>query len=201
MAPYFQTVKSFADVPFTGEDGQGGVETEAFLAASDGLVQLFDLLGSGVFGFVQADIRGNINGVRARYDSHKDASRTLEELVQSEKNEPHRHATPCLVRLIRGLLFTCRALQHMQRDTSCELHVCFRRAYDEVLRHHHNFVIRGVVGVAIRATPHRHAFYTSIAQGEPFDELDVELARWLEGLDRIVGSVRAFLESGGFGKV
>ncbi|PPQ94087.1 hypothetical protein CVT25_009237 [Psilocybe cyanescens] len=160
-----------------------------------------DLLGSGIFGFVQADIRGNINGVRGRYDAVKERSGTLEELVQSEKTEPHKHATPCLVRLIRGLAFTCRALQNMQRDTSSELHVCFRRSYDEVLRHHHNFVIRSVVGVAIRAVPHRHDFYTRIAQGGSFDKLDTELARWLAGLERIVLHVSRFLETGGYGKV
>lgn len=33
--------QSFADVPFTNEGGEGGVETHSFLEASDGLVQLF----------------------------------------------------------------------------------------------------------------------------------------------------------------
>ncbi|KAF4622224.1 hypothetical protein D9613_008968 [Agrocybe pediades] len=173
MAPYFETVKSFADVPFTDD----GIETASFLEASDGLVQMFDLLGSGVFGFVQADIRGNIAGVRAR------------------------HATPCLVRLVRGLAFTCKALQHMQKDTNSELHVCFKRSYDEVLKHHHNFVIRSVVTVAIRAVPRRDDFLSRIAQGSSVDKLNVELARWLEGLEKIVQHTSIFLERGGYGKV
>ncbi|KAG9308067.1 hypothetical protein JVU11DRAFT_12634 [Chiua virens] len=54
--PYFETVRSFANVPIT----EYGVDTVSFLEASYGLVKLFDLLGSGVFGFVQADIKGNI---------------------------------------------------------------------------------------------------------------------------------------------
>jgi len=96
MSPYFEAIKvsqrlydrkkiddgcisqSFADVPFT----HGGIETQSFLEASDGLVKMFgrissllsfrpnthpssyllpDLFSSGVFGFVQADIRSNIN--------------------------------------------------------------------------------------------------------------------------------------------
>jgi hypothetical protein len=67
--------QSFADVPITDD----GVDTETFLQASDGLVQMFgekivydfansptnaatttELLGSGVFGFVQNDIRSNV---------------------------------------------------------------------------------------------------------------------------------------------
>ncbi|KJA16556.1 hypothetical protein HYPSUDRAFT_47269 [Hypholoma sublateritium FD-334 SS-4] len=198
MAPYFETVKSFADVPLTEQ----GVATEPFLEASDGLLQMFDLLGSGsVFGFVQSDIKGNIAGVRHRYEAEPDKSATLEELVLSESAEPEKHATPSLTRLVRGLMFTCRALQNMQRDSQSELNICFKRSYDEVLRHHHNFVIRSVVSVALHAVPRRTDFYARISQGGAHDKLDAELARWLEGLDRIVDRLRTFLAEGGHGKV
>ncbi|KAF9474116.1 glycolipid transfer protein [Pholiota conissans] len=198
MAPYFESVKSFADVPLTNE----GIETESFLEASDGLLQLFDLLGNGaVFGFVQSDIKGNIAGVRHRYESTREKSGTLEELVRSESGEPTKHATPSLTRLIRGLMFTCRALQNMQRDTSSELHACFKRSYDEVLRHHHTFIIRSVVYVAIRAVPRRSDFYERISQGGSHEKLNAELARWLEGLDKIVERMRHFLADGGYGRV
>lgn len=40
-----------------------------------------------------------------------------------------------------------------------------------------------------------------IAQGASVEKLDVELAKWLAGLDVIVKHMRAFLEQGGFGKV
>ena len=132
--------------------------------------------------------------MRARYEAVSDRSGTLESLVLSEGMEAHKHATPCLVRLIRyvraklpcspcrttitltvtylygyfcfihrlprhfllfnflqylrGLAFTCKALQIMQNDTSSELHTCFKRSYDEVLRHHHTFFIRSVVSVS-----------------------------------------------------
>jgi len=199
MPPYFETVKSFADVPLR----EDGVETQSFLEASDGLVLMFDLFGSGVFGFIQSDVRSNIAGVRARYDSptthHQ--SVTLEALVESEQTESHKHATPCLVRLIRGLALTCKALQNMQNDPTSELHVCFKRSYDEVLRHHHSFLIRTVVSVAIRAVPRRNDFYMRIAQGGSIEQLDIELSKWLCGLESIVKHVSDFLERGGYGKV
>ena len=44
-------------------------------------------------------------------------------------------------------MFLCKALQHMQNDPSVELHVCFKRSYDEVLRHHHTFVVRSLAVV------------------------------------------------------
>jgi hypothetical protein len=44
-------------------------------------------------------------------------------------------------------MFLCKALQHMQNDPSVELHVCFKRSYDEVLSHHHTFIVRSLAVV------------------------------------------------------
>ncbi|KAL0568005.1 hypothetical protein V5O48_013989 [Marasmius crinis-equi] len=162
---------------------------------------MFDLFGSGVFGFVQSDIRGNIQGVRSRYESSKDHSDTLERLVEHESKESQRVATACLVRLIRGLSFLSKALLNAQSDTSSELHVCFKQAYDVVLRHHHGFVVRNVVSVAIRAVPRRSDFFNRLAQGGSKEKLDGEMAKWLAGLDVIVKRTKAFLEGGGYGRV
>ncbi|TFY59854.1 hypothetical protein EVG20_g7635, partial [Dentipellis fragilis] len=197
MPPHFETVKSFADVPIRDE----GVETSDFLEASTGLVDMFDLLGNGVFGFVQNDLRSNIAGVKLRYDAHTDTSETLEKLVITEAQEGVRIATACLVRLIRGLAFTCHALMNVQADRSAELHVCFKRSYDIVLRHHHSFVIRSVVLVTCNPrVPYRHDFYTRIAQGGSVDKLDEEMAKWLVGLEAIVTRITAFLLKGNYGK-
>ncbi|KAG1846690.1 glycolipid transfer protein domain-containing protein [Suillus tomentosus] len=195
--PYFETVKSFADVPITVD----GVETSLFLEASEGLVQLFDLLGSGVFGFVQNDIKGNIGGVRTRYQADSSGCSTLENLVRSEVSLDDRHGTGCLIRLTRGLTFLCRALQHMQNDPSVELHVCFKRSYDEVLRQHHTFFVRSLAAVAVRAAPYRRDFYSRISQGAPMEKLDAELAKWLSGLDVIVKRLKGFIEGEGYGRV
>ncbi len=35
----------------------------------------------------------------------------------------------------------------MQQDRDAELHVCFKRSYDVILKHHHSFVVRSVVSV------------------------------------------------------
>ena len=53
----------------------------------------------------------------------------------------------------RGLSFTYHALQHAQNDKSAELHVCFKRSYDAVLKHHHTFLIRSVVYVSTIILP------------------------------------------------
>lgn len=55
--------------------------------------------------------------------------------------------------------------------------------------------------VAIRAVPRRNEFYMRIAQGGSIEKLDVELGKWLCGLESIVKQVTVFLERGGYGKV
>ncbi|KAJ7652296.1 glycolipid transfer protein domain-containing protein [Mycena rosella] len=197
MAPHFETVKSFADVPVSDV----GVNTKEFLFASDGLVAMFDLLGTGVFGFVQADIKSNIAGVRERYDATPTESSTLEDLARHEHTQGAKHGTQCLVRLVRGLAFTCLALQTTQTEPTSALHVCFRRAYDVVLKHHHTFVVRSVVTLAIRAVPRRDHFFAQISQGGDGEKFEGELKRWLTGLDAIVQRMKGFLADGGYGRV
>jgi hypothetical protein len=106
-------------------------------------------------------------GVRARYQTAPNDSTTLEQLVRVENEGGSRIATACLIRLVRcvcpslsplltsttdlisrGLSLTCCALMHMQKEPSAELYACFRKSYDEVLKHHHNFLIRSVVTVS-----------------------------------------------------
>ncbi|EPT01169.1 hypothetical protein FOMPIDRAFT_1121271 [Fomitopsis schrenkii] len=197
MAPMFETAKSFADVPIT----EDGVETQSFLVATTDFLNMFDLLGRGVFGFVQSDMRGNLAGVRTRYEATPSQSTTLEKLVICANADEERQSVPCLVRLMRGLLFTCQALQNMQSDKSTELHVCFKRSYDVVLKHHHTFIIRSAVAVAMKAIPYRHDFYNRLAQGGSHEIFDAELAKWLDALDVIVKRIKTFLEEGGYGRI
>jgi len=198
MTPYFETVKSFADVPVD----KNGVDTAQFLEASHGLVKMFDLLGAGVFSFVQADIRSNIHGVWECYNAKETDTRiTLERLVKSEVGSRDRPGTGCLRRLLRGLAFTCQSLKNSRENPSEELQTSFRRAYDAVLKHHHNFAIRTVVSVALKACPRRRDFYARIAQGGSQDRLDAELAKWLEGLDGIVKHMMRYYEESGQGRI
>jgi len=55
--------------------------------------------------------------------------------------------------------------------------------------------------VAIRAVPRRDDFLSRISQGGSIEKLNVELAKWLEGLEKIVKHTSVFLEQGGYGRV
>ncbi|EPT04659.1 hypothetical protein FOMPIDRAFT_1021836 [Fomitopsis schrenkii] len=202
MAPYLETVKSFADVPVT----DAGVDTVQFLQAADGVVGLFDLLGSAAFTAVQSDLKGNIVKVRARYDANPALSATLEQLVENEKGEKKRTATEGLMWLLRGLSFTCKALQHAQAHSTEELSVAFSKAYEATLKKFHNFVVKGVFSVAMKACPYRAEFYTKLASDPAggaavsTETLNEELNKWLAALDSIVKRMEAFYEKGGHNK-
>jgi len=196
---YLDTVFSFADVPIT----YAGVDTLAFLKASDGLVGLFDLLGSTAFTIVQSDLRGNIAKVRARYDKTPTLSDTLEKLVENEKRENKREATEGLLWLLRGLSFTCRALQNAQANPEEELAAVFAKSYDVTLKPFHNFFIKGIFSLAMNACPHRVEFFDKLkanpAGGPPTSDkhLNKSLNKWLTALDRIVTRLQKFYKAGG----
>ena len=65
----------------------------------------------------------------------------------------HSSVCCCSFVFFRGLALTCKALQNMQNDTNSEVHTCFKKSYDEVLGHHHSFIIRSVVSVSFCLFP------------------------------------------------
>jgi hypothetical protein len=85
--------------------------------------------------------------VRARYDAAPTLSGTLEQLVENEKGEKKRTATEGLLWLVRGLSFTCKALQNSQANRAEELSVAFSNSYNGTLKKFHNFVVKGVFAV------------------------------------------------------
>ncbi|KAF9527325.1 glycolipid transfer protein domain-containing protein [Crepidotus variabilis] len=202
MAPYLESVTSFADVPVT----DAGVDTVKFLEASDGLVGLFDLLGSTAFSVVQSDLRGNIVKVRTRYEATPQQSATLESLVENEKAEKKRTATEGLMWLLRGLSFTCKALQNAQANKDQELAQNFTKSYEDTLKKFHNFVVKGIFTVAMKACPYRKDFYEKLASdpsgGPPAtqDKLNTELDKWLAALSSIVTRMENFYEKDGHNK-
>ncbi|QRV80219.1 glycolipid transfer protein [Ceratobasidium sp. AG-Ba] len=185
MPTYFDEVKkSFVDVPVTEE----GVATTEFLEASEGLV--------GVF--VQSDMRGNIAKVRARQTAHPTESTTLEKLVENEWKEKKRPATEGLMWLLRGLAFTCIALQKAQANKSDELTQTFSTSYEATLKPHHNFVVKGAFALAMKACPYRKDFYEKL--GSPPEKVNEQLDKWLAALHEIVTRMQAFYEKGGYNK-
>jgi hypothetical protein len=108
--------------------------------------------------------------------------------------------------LLRGLSFTCQALQNAQADKNQELSAAFTKSYEATLKKFHNFVVKGVFSVAMKACPYRATFYEKLAADPaggpsvPSDQLNDQLNSWLAALSSIVTRMETFYEKGGYGK-
>ncbi|KAG0744024.1 hypothetical protein G6F57_007648 [Rhizopus arrhizus] len=181
---YFDTLaRSYVDV-----DTSKGVDTEQFLEATEGLVKLFDLLGSAAFSVVQNDMNGNIKKIRERYLSNPTANNTLEELMKNESPEKKRVATEGLLWLTRGLDFTAQALRRSLDNPTEELNTSFTKSYEQTLRKHHSIVIRPVFGLAMKACPYRKDFYEKI--GVLTEDGLAQMRAWLEALENIISIIQ-----------
>ncbi|KAG8994704.1 hypothetical protein FRB94_004939 [Tulasnella sp. JGI-2019a] len=187
MTTYIESVKtSFADVPMT----EAGVDTVSFLEASEGIVKIFDVLGSTAFAAVISDMNGNITKVRTYYTANPEKSKTLESLIISEQNEKKRTATEGLMWLLRGLRFTYIGLQRSLANKTEELSASFTEAYGASLKEYHNFVVKGIFSVAMKACPYRKDFYPKL--GSPPEKVEEELGKWLAALEVIIKRMQEF---------
>ncbi|KAI7868109.1 glycolipid transfer protein domain-containing protein [Spinellus fusiger] len=183
---YFTTVsRSYIDVDVTK-----GIDTEQFLEATEGVVKLFDLLGSAAFSVVQNDMNGNIKKIRERFLSNPTANNTLENLMVTESPEKKRVATEGLLWLSRGLGFTAQALRRSLDDPNEELVTSFTKAYENTLRKHHSIVIRPLFGFAMKACPYRKDFYEKLHVSS--EESLATMNEWLVALEKIIESNNNF---------
>ncbi|GAA5887767.1 hypothetical protein JCM16303_002322 [Sporobolomyces ruberrimus] len=195
MSTYFETVqKSFVDVPVTEE----GVDTLQFLEATQGLIGIFDLLGSAAFSVVKNDMNGNVKKIRDRYETNPTQNSTLEKLVEHEKPEKKRTATEGLLWLTRGLKFTQIALERSNKTKTEELNTSFQGAYEVSLKQYHSFVVRPVFSLAMKACPYRADFYAKL--GPPTANVDEELEKWNDALGKIIMRIEAFYSKGNYAK-
>jgi len=100
--------------------------------------------------------------------------------------------------LLRGQQFTCIALQRSHADKKEELTESFTKAYEQTLKPHHNFVVKPLFGLAMKACPYRADFYQKL--GSPEDTVEEKLGLWLQSLNTIVIRLQAFYEKGGHNK-
>ncbi|KAJ3281157.1 hypothetical protein HK104_000172 [Borealophlyctis nickersoniae] len=187
MPDYFKTIKrSFVDVPVGADDS---IETVAFLEACEELCKLFDTMGAS-FTPVKNDLQGNITKIRTKYLESPATSTTLQSLVTSERAAGKKTATEGLLWLKRGLEFTSKGLRRNLNDKKEELNVSFQKAYEETLSAFHNFLVRPVFALAMKACPYRKDFYAKLGADE--NEVYAEMEKWLAALEKIVAILVAF---------
>ncbi|CCX11129.1 glycolipid transfer protein domain-containing protein [Pyronema domesticum] len=189
MATYFDTAKrNFKDVPL---DASGKVSTTEYLEAAESAVALFDLLGNKAFVPVQKDMTGNVKKLRDRQLAHPDQSATIQDLVNNELASGSKTASEGLLWLLRAQDFTLQALNKNQASPTEELTQSFTAAYEGTLKKHHNFVVKGIFAVAMKACPYRVDFYKKL--GDDQEKVSAQMKEWLAALDKIVGILSVFI--------
>ncbi|KAF8534826.1 glycolipid transfer protein domain-containing protein [Trichophaea hybrida] len=187
---FFDTAKrNFKDVPINDDK----ISTSEYLEAAESTVALFDLLGNKAFVPVQKDMTGNIKKIRDRQLAHPDQSVTVQDLVNNELAEGAKTASEGLLWLVRAQDFTSQALSSninspQQQE---ELTQSFTTSYEATLKKHHNFVVKGIFTVAMKACPYRVDFYKKL--GDDQDKVAAQLKEWLAALEKIVSILSAFL--------
>ncbi|KAI9346418.1 glycolipid transfer protein domain-containing protein [Zopfochytrium polystomum] len=185
----FEKSRSYSAVTIHADES---IDVVTFLEATEGLLSVFDMLGSA-FSVVKSDIQGNIGKIRNKYNEDPVKFATLQGFVQSEvadKNDKKKVATEGLLWLKRTLEFTAAGLRQNKSNPSEELNVSFNAAYGKTLAPFHNFLVRPVFAMAMKACPYRKDFYAKLGSDAPNFEESFEA--WLKGLELIVTILVAF---------
>uniref|UniRef100_A0A8C2HR24 Glycolipid transfer protein-like n=2 Tax=Cyprinus carpio TaxID=7962 RepID=A0A8C2HR24_CYPCA len=156
------------------------VETRAFLEAVSHLPPFFDCLGSAVFSPIKADIVGNITKIKAVYDSNPTRFKTLQHILEAEKEMhgtewPKVGATLALMWLKRGLRFIQVLLQSLVDGDKDEnnpnlIRVNITKAYEMALKRYHGWFVQKLFQAALYAAPYRSDFLKALSRGREVKE-------------------------------
>ncbi|KAI8848390.1 glycolipid transfer protein domain-containing protein [Chytridium lagenaria] len=189
---YFTGVKPFNLV----SEGQN-IDTATFLDACEGIVGIFDKLGSAL-GVIKSDVSGNVGKIRAKFLTNPVAYGTLQEIVLSERAEKKWVVTEPMLWLKRALEFTAIGLRHNIQNPADELSVSFNVAYGKTLSPFHSFLVRPIFSMAMKACPTRKDFYAKLGASDP--TFDQAFNGWLGGLENNLTVLVPFFEQQGLAK-
>ncbi|XP_075424875.1 glycolipid transfer protein [Ascaphus truei] len=156
------------------------IDTCSFLESVSHLPAFFDLLGPAIFSPIKADISGNITKIRAVYETNPTKFRTLQMLLEGEKEMhgpqwPKVGATLALMWLKRGLKFIQVMLQSIADGEKDEqnpnlIKVNVTKAYEIALSKYHGWVVQKLFKAALIAAPYKDDFLKALSKGQTVKE-------------------------------
>lgn len=138
---------------------------DAYVDAYEELSKLFSILGS-VFGFVTSDVVEKI-GILREYRNSEVSEKyiTIQSMIEHEvetkttNSKKKASGARTLLRLHRALEFTARLMMDLNTaDDHEKMSHITKTAYDDTLAHHHPWLIRKGVHVAVYTLPTRKHF-------------------------------------------
>ncbi|NWI40205.1 GLTP protein, partial [Picathartes gymnocephalus] len=157
------------------------IETLPFLEAVAHLPPFFDCLGTPiVYSPVKADLTGNIKKIRAVYDSNPAKFKTLQNILEVEKELhgsawPKTGATLALMWLKRGLKFILVLLQSISDGERDEEHpnlirVNALKAYEIALKKYHGWMLQKLFTGSVYALPYKSDLLKALEKGKEVKE-------------------------------
>ncbi|XP_057688525.1 glycolipid transfer protein [Corythoichthys intestinalis] len=156
------------------------VETRPFLEAASYLPPFFDCLGPTIFAPIKSDILANITKIKAVYDTNPGRFRTLQQILEVEKEMygsqwPKVGATLALMWLKRGLRFIQVFLQSLLDGEKDEnnpnlIRVNVAKAYELTLKRYHSWWVQQLFRAALFAAPYRSDFIKALSKGREVKE-------------------------------
>ncbi|KAJ3090215.1 hypothetical protein HDU96_003505 [Phlyctochytrium bullatum] len=192
---YFKTVKSFTTVKIDAETK--GIDTATFLDACEGIVGIFDKLGTAL-GVIKSDVSGNVTKIRNKFLTNPVAFDTLQKIVLAERADKKWVVTEPMLWLKRALEFTAIGLRQNIENPAEELSVSFTAAYGKTLSPFHSFVVRPVFSLAMKACPTRKDFYAKLGASDA--DFEAGFREWLGGLEQLLTVLVPFFEEQGLAK-
>ncbi|PWA19563.1 hypothetical protein CCH79_00006992, partial [Gambusia affinis] len=156
------------------------VETRPFLDAVSYLPTFFDCLGPTIFAPIKSDIYSNLTKIKAVYDTNPGRYKTLQMLLEAEKEMhggewPKVGATLELMWLKRVLKFVQVFLQSLvdgEKDSSNPnlIRVNVTKAYEIALKRYHGWFVQQLYKAALYATPYKSDFLKALSKGREVKE-------------------------------
>jgi hypothetical protein len=116
--------------------------------------------------------------------------------VIHERSQNKKTATEGLLWLKRALEFTSKGLRLNQDNKDQELSSSFQKAYEGTLSPFHNFLVRPVFSLAMKACPKRVDFFKNLTATGDEAQMLRQLSEWLAALEAIVAILAQFYITG-----
>eukprot|EP00732_Lithocolla_globosa_P003133 Lithocolla_globosa_v1_NODE_2372_length_2032_cov_3.563480.p2 type:complete len:205 gc:universal NODE_2372_length_2032_cov_3.563480:696-82(-) len=184
-------------------DGQ--VNAKEFIEAAVCFTSILTLLGGVVFDPVKNDMLGNIKQMEDWRLTDPEKHANLQEMVRLEMASGKgkmgvRCAANGLTWFKRGMEFMVTSFQRSLNNETEELSVSFQKGYDTTLSKHHNFMMRPVFYLAVKACPYRKKFFETLAQGADMDKLMADAREYFDAFQKLQEICTAFTAEQGLEK-
>eukprot|EP00055_Hartaetosiga_balthica_P012157 m.58220 g.58220 ORF g.58220 m.58220 type:complete len:565 (-) comp7854_c0_seq1:2842-4536(-) len=184
------------DCNFTVNNANGSlpISTADFINCTKHILPFIDALGT-TFKPVRMDISSNISRLEEEYNKDMLNRSSLNTLVKHEKEQgTHKRSSSAT----EALLFLCRALEFVQHlllelsDGNEDLYTAACDSYENTLKKHHNWIVKNIFSVALRALPSYSTLFPHLSLEASREQTMFEMKHFALGIGTACRSFEGF---------